>query len=277
MILKRAPRPALRPFVEAVWAIDEASERRSLPARREHVLPTGQMHLAVRLADDPLRLFDTPEDTTGHILSEAVVGGARAAFYVREVSKPLNSVGAQLLPGAAEALFGVTADELTGRHTPLEDLWGGPPVSSIQERLAERRSLDDRLDTFEAMLAAWLPPVRGLHPAVARALEQLRANANVHEAVSRSGYSHRTFISLFTRSVGLTPKVYSRLLRFQRVLRRATARPGAAWVDVAMVVGYSDQSHLVREFRELAGMTPAAYRRVAPRFAHHLPMASNAR
>ena len=76
-----SPPPVLRPFVQSVWASGHACREPSGLPTREHVLPTGQMHLVIRLADDPLRLFANTADTSGHLLSAAVVGGARASFY----------------------------------------------------------------------------------------------------------------------------------------------------------------------------------------------------
>jgi AraC-like DNA-binding protein len=269
--LTRLPRPALRPFIQALWAIDEAGHVRRRASGREHVVPTGAMHLVFRLSDDPLRLFEDADDREGQVVSTAVVGGARARFYIRDVSKPLCSVGAQLRPGAATLLFGVHAGELAERHTPLEDLWGGR-VASMRDRLGEAPSLEQRLDLFEELLAERLPLVRGLHPAVAQALQQLAAAANVHDVVKRSGYSHRRFIELFVHAVGLTPKVYSRVRRFQRALHRARVPGPESWADVAAAAGYSDQSHFTREFRECVGITPTRYRDAAPRLAHHVPV-----
>jgi AraC-like DNA-binding protein len=269
----RIPRPSLRPFVEALWSHDEALLRDHV-TRREHVLPTGRMHLVVRLADDPLRLFQADDDLAGHLVSTAVLGGPRASYYVREVSRPLCSVGATLLPGAAFALFGVRADELATRHTPLEDLWGASAVGLLRERLAGARSHADRFDVFEAALAARLPRVHGLHPAVAQALDDLRASRPVQEAVRRSGYSHRALVDLFSGAVGLTPKRYARVRRFRGALRRAAAAH-ERWTDIAAALGYSDQAHFVREFREFAGLTPSRYRLIAPRFAHHVPVESD--
>jgi AraC-like DNA-binding protein len=273
MMLRRAPRPALRPFVEVLWVTDETAESALGATRREHVLPTGRVHLVFRLFDNPLRLFDNDRDSSGRLVGEAVVGGARDSFYIREVSKPLCSVGVQLRPGAAQTLFGVPATELAGRHTRLEDVWGWR-VASMRDRLADLRLLDERLDMFEAMLASRLPRVRGIHPAVAQALELVGQRGSfvpVHEVVKQSGYSHRTFISLFHRAVGLTPKLYCRVLRFQRALRGVSLGT-TSWLDIALAAGYSDQSHFNREFREFAGVTPTEYRQVAPRFPNHLPV-----
>jgi transcriptional regulator GlxA family with amidase domain len=168
-------------------------------------------------------------------------------------------------------LFGVPAGELAGRHTPLQDLWG-PSAVEARERLSEAGGLQRKLDVFEALLAARLPTVRGLHPAVAQALERFTTTADVRQAVKESGYSHRRFIALFQRGLGLTPKLYCRVLRFQEALEQVAAHTAASLVEVALDVGYSDQAHFNREFREFAGVSPGEYRELAPAFPHHVPI-----
>jgi AraC-like DNA-binding protein len=271
MMLRRLPGPRLSPFVKLLWASDQAASPWSVAGGRERVLPTGGMHLVFRLSDHPLRLFNDINDPIGYRVGHTIVGGARASFYVREISQPVSSVGAQLRPGAAELLFGVPAGELAGRHTPLQDLWG-PSAVEARERLSEAGGLQRKLDVFEALLAARLPTVRGLHPAVAQALERFTTTADVRQAVKESGYSHRRFIALFQRGLGLTPKLYCRVLRFQEALEQVAAHTAASLVEVALDVGYSDQAHFNREFREFAGVSPGEYRELAPAFPHHVPI-----
>jgi transcriptional regulator GlxA family with amidase domain len=88
----------------------------------------------------------------------------------------------------------------------------------------------------------------------------------------RSGYSHRRFIALFHRGLGLTPKVYCRLLRFQGALEQVAAKPAVSLVEVTLDAGYSDQAHFTREFQEFAGLSPGAYRELSPAFPHHVPI-----
>jgi AraC-like DNA-binding protein len=269
--MQRAPASALRPFVRTLWL--SAGDRGSASGleRREHVLPNGCAHLVFRVAGPGLRLFDGPDDPRGREVAAAVVGGARSSYYVREVSAPVRSIGAQLLPGAVPLLLGVPADELAERHTPLESLWGRASLD-LQERLALARSPEHALALFEAELVARLPRVRGIHPAVAEALAGLEARTGVRELVARSGYSHRRFSAVFRESVGLGPKRYARVLRFEAALGRiaAAARPG--WAELALAAGYCDQPHLQRDFRELAGITPGRYGGLALREAHHVPV-----
>jgi AraC-like DNA-binding protein len=229
------------------------------------------MHLVFRLSDDPLRIFNNINDPIGYRVGHTIVGGVRASFYVREISQSVSSVGAQLRPGTAELLFGVPAGELAGRHTPLEELWG-PSAVAARQRLIEAGAPQRRLDVLEALLAARLPAVRALHPAVAQALERFTTTADVRQAVKESGYSHRRFIALFHRGLGLTPKLYCRVLRFQEALEQVADRAAVSLVEVALDAGYSDQAHFNREFREFAGISPGEYRELLPAFPHHVPI-----
>jgi AraC-like DNA-binding protein len=278
-VLTRPARPALRRFVRAVWLIDETARPMTRDAVREHVLPSGEMHLVFRLSDEPLRLFEglqASERTLGH----AIVGGACSSYYMKDVSTPTHSVGIQLWPGACRALFGASAAELAEQHVRLDDLWGAS-ARTARDRLLEARVPERQMEALESILAARLPEVRCLHPAVAQALERFTATSTVREVVEESGYSHRAFVALFREAVGLTPKRYSRVLRFQKVLERLGTEPGISWVMLAFDAGYSDQPHFIREFREFAGVSPGEYRRRYPwagmTSMHHVPVLLQAR
>jgi hypothetical protein len=116
----RMPCPALRPFVRQLWV--GTTPLADAPGR-EHVLPSGDMHLVVRPAGEPVRLFGDG-NRPGVDIGSSVVGGIRTAFYAKEVPSQVQSVGVTFHPVAAYALFGCPADELTGRHTSLQELWG---------------------------------------------------------------------------------------------------------------------------------------------------------
>ncbi|HVJ92703.1 MAG TPA: AraC family transcriptional regulator, partial [Labilithrix sp.] len=278
MLLTRAPTAKLRPFVQSLWAIDTRKDSLSPRARSiklERVLPTGAMHLVVRLSPAPLVLFDDASGARSHAVAHSVIGGARSTFYVRSISEPVHSVGVQLRPGAAAPLLGVPANELAETHTPLDDVWG-QRAALTRERLATARSLAAQLDILEDLLVSQLTQgtkrdTAEIHPAVAEALVLFEAGAPVAEAVRRSGYSHRTFLTLFQRSVGLSPKVFARIRRFQRALDRLT-RERPRLVDLAADAGYADQAHLTREFTELAGMTPAEHRALDLVASNHVPI-----
>lgn len=229
------------------------------------------MHLVFRLSDAPLWLLDPRDGERALALGAAAVGGTRSRYYVREMSAPSCSVGVMLRPGASERLFGVPADELAETHTPLEDLWG-LAARDTHERLCDAGNAAGRLTLLESILLERLPRVHGMHPAVAAMIGRMHVLPSIGAVVEQSGLSHRHFVSLFRRAVGLAPKTYARVLRFQRALRVARNDTASAWVAIANDAGYSDQAHFNRDFAEFAGVTPTAYRRVAPAETNHLPL-----
>jgi AraC-like DNA-binding protein len=276
MQLTRPPAPHLRPFVKLLWASAPDGKPTERPDAREHVLPTGGMHLVFRLSGPPLKLFGDAGDTRGQTFGYAIIGGARAAFYMRDVSVATRSVGAQLQPGAARALLGAPEDALAGQHTPLEAVWGERRAAAALERLHEAGDPALLLQVFEALLtqrlaAALRTGLHGLHPAVAATLGPLTvSNPSIADLVTHSGYSHRRFIALFRGAIGLGPKEYARVMRFDRALALA-ADPEKSWVDIAIDAGYSDQAHLSREFSALAGMSPQAWRQTGAASPRHVP------
>ena len=78
---------ALRPFVTSLWASEGTAE--PVPGAREHILPTGRMHLVVRLSPEPIAIWEAGARV---VLGHAVVGGARSVFYVKDVSAPSEAV-----------------------------------------------------------------------------------------------------------------------------------------------------------------------------------------
>src|SRR5262249_3084784 len=156
------------------------------------------------------------------------------------------------------------AGELHNTRVPLEDLWGSQ-ADALHERLLDAETPAAKFRVLEQALlaqAVW-PPAR--HSAVAFALEEFRRaerTPTVREGTDRGGLSARTFIRLFTGEVGLTPKLFCRLRRFQRALGLARRGRPIGWADIALDCGYYDQAHLIRDFRAFSGFTPTEFLQV---------------
>lgn len=267
--LSRPPRAVLAPFVDVVWASAGGTPP---PSDRELVLPTGGLHLVLRLEEEPLRVFGGLRDPAGATVGTAVIGGARTASYLRDISTPVASVGALLRPGAAAFLIGAPAIDFSHRHTPLEDAWGHAAVDRLRTRLAETADASCRLDLFEAALIDRISGLRRIDPRVAHALAAFDLGTSVAVVARDLDISHRHFTQLFRTAVGLAPKSWCRLRRFGRALDRLAGEPEIAWAELAAAEGYADQAHFTREFRAFAGLAPGDYRRRAPRNARHVPL-----
>jgi methylphosphotriester-DNA--protein-cysteine methyltransferase len=135
----------------------------------------------------------------------------------------------------------------------------------LREQLLEVQAPSARIQVLENLLLARLRRARAGHPAVRVAVSALGASGNgarVAEVASSVGLSHRRFVELFEREVGLAPKLYARLQRFHAVkacLAQLDRPP--EWATFALVWGYCDQSHMIRDFVAFSDLTPASYLR----------------
>lgn len=269
--MQQAPLPALAGLVRSVWLgmPGEASHP------REHMLPTGEMHVVFRLSGPAVRIFRDGDTDAVQNLGHALASGARTRHYVKEVASA-ESVGVQLLPGAAQVLLGLPADELGEQHVRLDELWG-TRAGLIREQLIEAPTPAEKMLRLQTLLLARLQPEQASSTLlmVKHAVAQLKAGIGVRQVATQSGYSHRQFIRLFAQAVGLPPKLYSRVQRFQRALNLMQRTGTEAWLslaDVAMEAGYSDQPHFNRDFREFSGLTPELYRQAPVVSPNHVPV-----
>ena len=169
-----------------------------------------------------------------------------------------------LTPSGARALWGVPASAVAGELLELADV--DPALADLPERLAGQRSAADVLATLErALLAAVArhdaPAVR---PEVARAMALLTRGSPVAATAREVGYSRRRLDTLVRDEVGVSPKTFQRLARFAGAhdrLRRAALAGEWSVAALAARCGYADQSHLTREWRELAGCSPTEWLR----------------
>ena len=264
----RPPGKQLRPFVSLLWSTDPEMAP-GAEACQELVLPSGAMHLSIRLGDSPILVF-SGSDRTATDLGTAVVGGVRECAFRKQLVGSAASVGAMLRPGVADLLSNAPAGALAHRHTRLDDLWGRSDLAELRERLEAASTSEDRMCILEEVLARRLPSVRGIDPLIAHMLAQLERGARVSDLVRDSGFSHRHLALKFTQAVGLPPKSFQRLRRFNRVLDHLHCNGITSFAEAAAAYGFADQAHMNREFLRFTGLTPGAYRRIAPANARHV-------
>jgi AraC-like DNA-binding protein len=201
------------------------------------------------------------------------VCGPSTRYGVIDTDEQYDVVGACIAPGGLPALMAPSASEFAEADTPLDALWGARAVDRLRTCLLEARTADARLDVLEeALRARWRE--KALHPAVACALHAFArrpAVTTVGDAVAAAGVSARHLIDRFTSQVGLTPKRFCRVRRFQRAIALADRGSIEDWAAIAADCGFSDQPHLIREFRAFAGLPPSAY------LAHRTPHRNHVR
>jgi AraC-like DNA-binding protein len=245
------------------------------PHARERLLPNGEASIVFNLRDEEMRLYDADDPSRFVSCGLAGLTGARTHCFAIDTAAEEWVVGIQFRPGGTFPFFREPAGEVANRSMPLEDLWRDA-AGEIREQLLAACSADAMFAVLERALMAQL--VRGLelHPAIEFARGHIcRAPqvATVSGVMESIGLSQRRFIELFREQVGLTPKAFCRVRRFQRVLEAVHRRKSVDWAQVALDGGYYDQAHFIHDFQGFSGLTPAAYLALATEHLNHVPMA----
>jgi len=265
------PRPPLSDFVEMFWF----HQGQSAPHAKERVLPNGSMALIVNLQDDKFRIYDSASDESARTIPGSLVAGARSEYAVIDAPNQTSLIGVHFKPGGGFPFFRLPAGELHNTTVSLDLLWG-TWARELRERLLEEPSIDARFQILEHMLmgqATRTARPRWRHPAVAFALERFNGQTpTIGSVASTIGLSARRFIQLFDDEVGLTPKLFCRVRRFQEVLPMIHGSRSAEWADVAVQCGYFDQAHFIHDFRSFSGVSPTAYLANQSEFPNHLPL-----
>jgi AraC-like DNA-binding protein len=167
--------------------------------------------------------------------------------------------GIYFRPGRVASFLQVAIADLTDRTVDLGDLWGarGARLASELCELSE----EGRIDRLEAILLARVETRERRAGSVdvdrlAAAVVRRRGLVSVEAMASGAGASRQHLTRQFREQIGVGPKLYSRLARFQSGLSYAGCRSLVDWAQAAAEMGYADQSHLTAEFRQFSGLTP---------------------
>ena len=207
---------------------------------------------------DTMDVFEDEVGSPVRTLGAFVVGN-QSRSSMTSVGGHQLGVQVELTPAGALALFG-TVEDLNDAAVPLDEALGGRGAG-LMERLAETPTWAARFHALDETLRR-LDPVPALTPEVAWLRGQLLAThgrARVEPLMDETGWSRRHMTERFRRQLGVSPKAYARLVRFEHASSLLNEEgAGRTLAEVAMEVGYYDQSHMTRDFVALAGMTPGA-------------------
>jgi AraC-like DNA-binding protein len=257
--VQHSPAPPLDQFVEYLWSLSD------LPTHaRERIVPSGTLELVINLVEDEIRVYGSSGTGEPDRHAGSVVSGAFARSFVVDTLEHASIVGVHFRPGGAAPFLSAPADEVAGRHVALESLWSPSEVTRLRDRLCAAPGPPSaaQFQILEQELLGHLRRPLERQGIVRMALDRMKpANTSVSGVASALGISHRRFIEIFSLEVGMTPKQFLRVRRFQGVLEMAGRTAAPHWSRLAHACGYFDQSHLIRDFLAFAGLTPAQYLR----------------
>jgi len=268
------PAPPLSHFIRLMWFGDDYI----VPHALERVLPTGEMALIINLWENRTRVYNADDPRKFNTFDGSIVVGAYSAFTVIDTDEQRATAGVAFRPGGAFPFLGLPAGELQDANASLSDLWGRQAASDLRDQLLAARSPEAKFKILERTLISRLDATcEPTHPAVSFAVQSFRKRPQrpVSTVTEQVGLSDRRFIQLFSQQVGLTPKLFCRVQRFQQVLGNITSLAANSvidWPQMALRCGYFDQAHFIHDFRAFSGINPTTYVANKTQFQNHVAL-----
>jgi AraC-like DNA-binding protein len=268
-----SPTGHLGAFVERFWQINNMP-----PHFKERIVPSGTLELVINLHEDEFRIYGPARLENCRRFSGTMVSGTYTGSFIIDAHQHASVIGIHFRPGGAFPFLGSAVGELADTHVDLETLWGSA-AGELRERLCAAREPAERFCLLEQMLMAQLLHPLEHHYAVLFALSafsRVGSDSSVRDVAKNVGLSHRRFIQVFTREVGLTPKLFCRLRRFQQAFTSLRQSRLPDWSRLVVECGYSDQSHFIRDFRNFSGLRPREFlcQRSSSVMENHVPLAA---
>jgi AraC-like DNA-binding protein len=205
-------------------------------------------------------------DVTENVRAVALVGSRTSPSAELILSGDVDAFTIVFLPGAFSMLFGVPAVALTNGDFNGEDVLGRS-ITELYARLGEVAAFHDRVRVADSFLRALRPATESATAIVRTARAMIRTNGSVRVSAiaHQTGLGIRQFERRFNQEIGISPKLFARIIRFEAALQRRAVSPTTPWTDIAHDLGYHDQMHMVHDFTRLSGDSPEA-------IARHLDM-----
>ena len=270
--LPRAPSPPRpRPIHQNVLvSLDSQATH-----RHERVLPIGRCQIVISLARDYLTDANNPTDPLQHSPA-AIFLGLYSHHQQIDAIDFAELIGVTFHPGGTLAFFPDNTRTFTNSETSLEDLWGRA-AANLRNDLREASTPARKFDLLDFALRHRLSESKTQRrsPTIDHALNQLQLSpgtTTIAALTSDIGVSPRRLSQLFHEHIGVSPKLYCRIQRFQQAVQLMHAGADIHWPELALTCGYYDQSHFANDFRIFSGLSPTSYSAAKRPWANHITL-----
>jgi AraC-like DNA-binding protein len=243
----------------------------------DRFLPDGNTEIIISLNENTQYIYDNESLKEIQACRHAWVSGVRTKAITIPSGKGSRMLIVAFKKGMAHPFYSLPMSELTDQVVAA-DLVFGRRFCDLREQLLHAASIDQMFLLVEKFL--FQQAGDSLHADVpSKCIEYAVSNivdkpdvAGFQELSDHIGYSQKHFIELFKRQVGVRPRQYLRIMRFQKAVLEIEHNQSVHWSSVALESGYYDQAHFINDFKTFSGFTPNEYIKRKTDLLNYIPV-----
>lgn len=238
------PTEQLRKYARYFWVLEDDSL--DFSEKTFKIMPDG---LAGLIFQENKKSFLSKDNQE---LPQLFLYGQTTKHTEHKAIKTFRNIGIYFQPTALKSIFGIDANELTNQHIDIDALI----KTNITDQLLNIATAEQKIELLSSFLIQQAEKRKTENEKVIFASEQLQKGLSLPTIQTELNISERSLERYFKQHIGISPKLYARINRFQSALEQIRQTQFDKLTNIAYQSNYFDQSHFIREFKEFAGTSP---------------------
>jgi AraC-like DNA-binding protein len=269
-LLTHIPAYPLDQFFEPFIYYEGVSHGHSI----DRFLPNGDTEILIDFHDTPQYIYDNNSLKEIQACHHVWASGVRT----EPITIPSGDGAAMMVltfkKGMAGSFFPFAMQEISDAVVDADLVWGSD-LGDLRERMLGTRNIAERFQMAESFLLTKFRSRLKLDPCIAFAIGEMTTRPdqlNIARMNAKIGYSQKHFASMFRKQVGVTPKAYVKIMRFQKAVRTIGSNKSIDWRQVSLDCGFYDQAHFINDFKHYSGFTPEQYASIHTNYQNYIPV-----
>lgn len=260
----------LNEFIEAFIYFERAEHAHAV----DRFLPNGDTEILIDFRDTPQYVYDNNTLKGIQACNHVWASGLRTKPITIPSGNGSSMMVISFKKGRSASFFPFPMEEIRDSVVDADLIWGSD-FGDIRERLLETKDIEQRFSMVENFLLIHFRSKLNLNPCVAFALGEMIERpdqTSIARMNAKIGYSQKHFGEMFRKQIGVTPKSFLKIMRFQKAVRTMDAATEIDWATIAHDCGFYDQAHFINDFRHFSGFTPGQYSKIHTNYQNYIPV-----
>lgn len=229
----------------------------------EKVIPDGTINLVFELDGFTRNVFDNETLEPKQEFTKVWLSGIQKEYISISAHKDSEMYVIRFKPGGAYPFIKQEVSDFTNKVQPAENVFG-EEILKFREILLKAKEPNQKRDIGFEWLNQKFDGGRISRKRVFESIKKIIEDPQFQEyklkdLIAETGYSQKQFIKIFKKYVGITPKYFQRIVRFNEILQKIQNSEKLSWTRISQDCGFYDQAHFIREFQHFCGYNPQAH------------------